>query len=244
MADRIEASLKIGQATRLKGAGTDFFAVHTEADKDAILGGIILLHGIGAHPDWEDVINPLRTKLSTHGWETLSLQMPTAGPGATIDEHVALVPEAFPRIDAAIDFFKGRKIKNIVVIGHSQGAHTALIYLGEKKPKDIKAFVAVSLSVDAKDEKAITALKSIKQPILDIYGSLDNLDVMNGSRLKRQSARHAGNQGYRQTELLGANHFFIGRSDTLVLRIRGWLNKNAPNDAPGNYQALRKAAKK
>ncbi len=36
----------------------------------------LLAHGIGIHPNWEQVIQPLRVALSEQGWNTLSIQMP------------------------------------------------------------------------------------------------------------------------------------------------------------------------
>lgn len=41
------------------------------------LGGIIIFPSEGTHADWPDYAHPLRLHLSDHGWQTLSVQLPT-----------------------------------------------------------------------------------------------------------------------------------------------------------------------
>lgn len=40
-------------------------------------GGIIIFPSEGTHADWPDYAHPLRLHLSDHGWQTLSVQLPT-----------------------------------------------------------------------------------------------------------------------------------------------------------------------
>ena len=242
-AEQLEAGLVQGTAQRLKAGDSEFLALHQEVDGDVAQGGAILMHGPGAHPDWLDVIHPLRVGLPKHGWETLSIQMPLAGPGAGVEEYVDLLPEAFPRIEAALAYFKSRKIEHVVLIGHGLGARAGLLFLGEKKPpqrKAVKGLVMIGLALDKEDEKSIAALKAIKLPVLDLYGSSDKEAVIASQELRRRMAGYADNKGYQQSEMLGADHFFRGQSQMLLLRIRGWLGKNLPNPKPLSYKDLKK----
>jgi hypothetical protein len=42
-------------------------------------GAILLLHGVDQHPDWPQVIKPLRTALPEGGWYTFSIMLPYEG---------------------------------------------------------------------------------------------------------------------------------------------------------------------
>lgn len=56
LAAEIEETILVGEGLRLQAGGVEFFAIHALAETDAVRGGVILLHGRGAHPDWPDVI--------------------------------------------------------------------------------------------------------------------------------------------------------------------------------------------
>lgn len=73
----------------------------------------------------------------------------------------------------------------------------------------------------------LTSLKTIKVPVLDIFGSNDLRPVLQSKKSKADVARKAGNKNYTQVKIAGANHFFDNKDDALVRRVRGWLAKNA-----------------
>ena len=75
-ADQIVDTLMEGEAVWLQAGQTKFLGIYTESATKPAKGAVIVLHGIGAHPDWTDVVHPLRVGLTEHGWTTLSLQMP------------------------------------------------------------------------------------------------------------------------------------------------------------------------
>jgi pimeloyl-ACP methyl ester carboxylesterase len=225
----IRKNLVVGKAIDLKAGEQEFLAIHGESGSGDIKGAVILLHGMGSNPAWAAVVQPLRIGLTGHGWETLSLQMPLAPVGAASGAYEALIPEAAPRIAAAIAFLKQRKIKKIVIIGHSLGARMGLEALAAGLPKEVIAFVAVGAPTrkDESDTGVIGALKKIKLPILDIYGSRDLPSVMIGAKARELAARQAENDGYLQTEITGADHFFLGMEDGLLARVRSWIGKQA-----------------
>ncbi len=220
--------LVVGEALTLKAGDLEFFAIHTAAETPEVRGGVILLHGRGAHPEWLDVIQPLRVELPKSGWETLSLQLPLAGVDSNARTYEQLIPEANPRIAAAVEFLRQRKIRNIVLVGHSLGARMGVHYLASGQvPQEVRAMVAVGLHFGPEDSPVDTAgdLAKVKLPLLDIYGSRDLSRVLAGAQARAAAARKAENGAYRQAEVIGADHMFQGMDQTLVARVRGWIEK-------------------
>jgi len=175
------------------------------------------------------VVQPLRIGLPEHGWETLSIQVPVAREGASESEWDTTVPEAAPRIDAALEFLKQRNILNVAIVAHSHGARMAAHFLANRQPKQVQAFVAIGMSADPSDRTTgnLAALRKINLPILDLYGELDLPQVKDTARERRLAARDAKNQRYRQTEVAGADHFFANQSELLLAQVRSWLTREA-----------------
>jgi acetyl esterase/lipase len=125
MAVEVEDAVLDGDVIFLKDGDHEFMAIDQEAD-DETKGAIIILHGRGFHPNWEDGIYPLRTQLPAKGWRTLSLQMPVLVKTAKYYDYVPLFSQAGPRIEAGIKHLKEQGIDNIVLLAHSCGAHMAM----------------------------------------------------------------------------------------------------------------------
>lgn len=220
--------LVVGEPFTLKAGDLEFFVIHTAAETPEVRGGVILLHGRGAHPDWLDVIQPLRVELPKSGWETLSLQLPLAGTDSDAWAYEQLIPEAMPRIAATVEFLRQRKIRNIVLVGHSLGARMGVHYLASGQvPKEIRAMVTVGLHFGPEGSQVDTAgeLAKVELPLLDLYGSRDLDRVLSGVPARAAAARKAENRQYRQSEVAGANHLFQGMDQTLVARVRAWVEK-------------------
>ncbi len=227
--EQIEDSILIGEAITLRANSHDFLAIHTQADTPQTVGAAIILHGMGADPNRATIIRPLRVDLAEHGWTTLSLQMPVAASDAPPSAWRRLIPEAGPRIDAAIALLKDAGILNIVLIGHSLGADMGLSYLARQRPGAIRAFVAIGLSASGNtpDDSVLQAIAKLKIPVFDIFGDDDLPIVRQTARARRGAARKAGNTQYRQIRIDGADHFFSDMDDVLDSRIRAWLHKTA-----------------
>ena len=75
-ADQIVDQLIDGEEVWLKVGKHKFLGIYTPAEASAPLGTVVLVHGTGAHPDWPQVIQPLRSGLAESGWQSLSIQMP------------------------------------------------------------------------------------------------------------------------------------------------------------------------
>lgn len=226
---QIVDALIVGEAIKLKTDKTEFLAIFAEHTTEKAMGGAIIIHGIGVHPAWPEVIQPLRTNLPDHGWATLSLQMPILNNEAKSEDYAPLFAEVPGRIQAGVDYLKKQGIQNIVIVSHSLGASMAAYYLAEKPDPAVTAFVAVGMSVHKSDKKMDSSLnlRKVKLPVLDIYGSRDLPQVLKSVKDRATAANKAGNKRYTQLKIEGADHFFNSMDTVLVKRVRGWLANNA-----------------
>ncbi|MEJ2405030.1 MAG: DUF3530 family protein [Candidatus Thiodiazotropha sp.] len=214
-----------GEAVWLDAEGTRFLAIHSPAERTPALGGVILLHDAGSHADWHEVIHPLRLALAHQGWDTLSLQMPAVeappGPG----ELASLLTQANTRIRAAVNYFGGRQITNLVLTGHGLGALMALNYARSPNADAVTGVVAIGLEIPtrAEDDPLRQALAQRRVPLYDLYGSRDRDAVTQSAVERRKIAQQMNRPGYRQEAMAGADHFFTGLQSSLSQRVIAWL---------------------
>ena len=226
-ADQVVDAILDGEAVWLNDGSSEFLGIYTEADEDKGRA-VIVMHGTGIHPDWQQVVQPLRVGLIEHNWNTLSIQMPILPNEAEYHEYAPLYDEVAPRIDAAIEYLKKHGAKEIVLIGHSQGASMTAYYLSTSK-QNIKGFVAIGMGAFADDPRmnSIKALEKINIPVLDLYGDDDLEDIMKSVDARAKAAKKARNTSYSQVEVAGSNHFFDGKEEELVEAVAEWLEKLA-----------------
>lgn len=224
-ADQIVDDLIDGEAEWLDLGKHKALAIYTESAADDTKGGVIVIHGSGAHPNWEDVVQPLRTRLPQHGWATLSIQMPILPNEADYTEYAPLFDEVAPRINAAIKNLQARGIKNISIVAHSLGSAMSAYYLANNKNTAIKSFVAVGMPGPRKDMRMDTllALQKINIPVLDLYGENDLDYILETSKQRQQAGSH--NKNYSQQVVAGANHFFVNKNDELIRSVNNWISK-------------------
>ena len=223
-ADQVVDAILDGDAVWLDDGSSEFLGIYTEAGEDKSRA-VIVMHGTGIHPDWQQVVQPLRVGLTEHNWNTLSIQMPILPNEAEYPEYAPLYDEVAPRINAAIKYLQDNGSNNIVLIGHSQGAAMTAYYLSTSK-QDVNGFVAIGMASFADDPRmnSIKALEKINVPVLDLYGDDDLESILNSSRARSESAEKAGNKDFTQVKLSGSNHFFDGKEDELVETVAGWLD--------------------
>ena len=231
--EQIVDTLLVGEAVQLDADGTAFLGIYTEASEGAGDRAVILLHGIGAHPDWPEIINPLRSELPEHGWSSLSIQMPILANDAALVDYAPLFDEVGDRVEAAKAFLREHGNRTIVLIGHSLGASMGATYLAANSDHDLDGLVAIGMSVIELDDRMNSALavEKITVPVLDLYGSRDLDAVLNSAKARAAAARKSGNPAYRQTEVEGADHFFVGVEDDLTRRVYGWLKVHYDSNA-------------
>lgn len=202
-AEQIEDALIDGQAVRLDVSGQKVFAIYTEQTTGQPHGAVVLAHGLGAHPDWPEVIHPLRSRLPEHGWSTLSVQMPVLANGAPLRDYVSLFDEAGARLEAAHRFLQDRNAGPVALIGHSLGALMGLDYLTRTPQPPYRAFVAIGLAsyprIDARLD-SVAALGRLNRPMLDLYGSEDLPTVLDTTRPRRNMAQKAVDKAAREAK--------------------------------------------
>ena len=221
--EQVADSIMDGEEVDVMVDGRAVFGIYTEATNDSEKG-MIVVHGTGIHPDWEQVVQPIRVAMAEHGWHTLSIQMPILRNGAELEEYVLLYPEVPPRLKAAERFLKQKGVDTLVIIAHSQGATMSSYYLS-RNGNEIQGFVAIGMSATQKDNDINSAisLKNINIPVLDLYGSDDLLGVLETAELRKQASTH--NAGYSQQVIQGANHFFDEMDDELIVAVTDWSQK-------------------
>jgi len=224
--EQIVDSLMDGDAVDLTAGGVTFLGLYTEAEEPTGRAAIIL-HGIGVHPNWPQVVYPLRTRLPADGWDTLSIQMPVRPNDAANADYAPLMDEVAPRIDAARAYLEEQSAEHVAIVAHSLGATMANRYLADH-PDGADAYVAIGTSGSGvepgRDNTSMIA--DIRVPMLDLYGQ-DDLPGVVGSAEQRAKAG-AANPGYHQAMVPGADHFFDGENDALVGTVTEWLDETVP----------------
>jgi len=215
--------------------GSTFFTIYTPHTTSSSKGAIILMHGTGAHPDWNDIIHPLRTTLPDKGWTTLSIQLPLIFPDKKdAQSRIQVIESSAARINSAVNFLRSEKYDYIAIISHSFGTLMALNYLqinadktsSEEKPVINSAvIIGTPSSGSSIPLNSPMMIKKLQIPLLDIYGSEDLDSVLRSATARKPAAKKAANKNFRQVSTIGANHFYQGLDDELVIYITNWLNK-------------------
>jgi pimeloyl-ACP methyl ester carboxylesterase len=229
LASEIVDSIMDGEALTLHAGDTakdaTFLAIYTESELMPAHGAAIVLHGRGFHPDWPEVVSPLRTVLPEHGWHTLSLQMPVLEKDATYYDYVPLFPAAFPRIAAGIAFLREQGISRIVIIAHSCSVHMTMAYIEAFGDAEIAAFVGIGMGATdfGQPMKKPFPLERMTVPVLDVFGSDDFPAVVREAPARAAAEGSAGNALSRQVMVEGADHYFRDKDDELIAVVSAWL---------------------
>jgi len=80
--------------------------------------GVVLVHGLGMHPDWS-VVHPLRSQLAEQDYATLSVQMPVMAAGVPGEQYSPLFPEAAARIAVSVQYLRNKGHAKMVLVSHN-----------------------------------------------------------------------------------------------------------------------------
>ena len=227
MREQVADYVMNGDAILLKDGSHDFLSIYMETDEQPVKGNIIILHGRGYHPNWPELVFPLRTGLPEHGWNTLSIQMPVLDNEATYYDYMKIQPESHPRINAAVEFLKQKNAKNIILLTHSCSVHMGFDWLHKNSQAGITAFIGVGMgSIDyGQPMLKPFALEDIKIPVLDIRGENDYPAVHRNAPRRLQRIQQAGHPKSEQRVVPKADHYFTDRGDALLKEVANWLDK-------------------
>jgi pimeloyl-ACP methyl ester carboxylesterase len=203
-------------------AGHEFLGILTEGDVESGRA-VLLLHGAGVHPNWPDVIYPLRIGLLENDMTSLSIQMPILANDADPGLYRPLFAEVPQRIDAALKFLDESGYRNITLVAHSMGAAMAVYYLSQTPTRQVESLIIIGMSSGLDEVENITRMGQLELPLLDLYGEVD-LQAVVASAPERAATGKAASSDYRQQRVSGANHFFQGHESELVQLVIEWLD--------------------
>lgn len=229
VADRLVERQVPGEIVLLNAEGRSFLGLYLAAPNVMPQGAVILVHGFGAHPDWPDVIGPLRRQLPERGWSTLSIQLPRLSPEVSHAVESELPRRSGPRIQAAMAWLAARGITPVAVIGHGFGAAVAARTLAIA-PRDVSAFVAISMQMPDYLEKPAgfpESLGAVKVPVLDLYAGSDDALVLQSAPARELWGRKNKERVFERMVIEDAAAGFHGREGELATRIAAWLVANA-----------------
>ena len=219
-AEQIVPNLVVGQAIYLPtvddNGKRDFLALYTPVNVRTARGAVILIHGKGVHPDY-GIIGALRVELPSHGYTTLSLQMPVLRNDASDDDYYFVFHDAGTRILAAVELLRAQGYSRVYLLSHSMGGRMAEYYLERAIETKVSAWVSLSIA-SGEYEHA----QSMRLPILDIYAESDLPRVLNGAGFRRAVLQ--GISGSRQVQIRGADHFFTGHEKEVVNDVVRYLD--------------------
>jgi len=231
MAAEVEDAVLDGEVIYLKDAANDgheFMAIDQQPEGKT-KGAVIILHGRGFHPNWQDTVFPLRTQLPAKGWRTLSLQMPVLQKSAKYFDYVPLFPKAGPRIEAGIKYLQEQGIKNIVLLAHSCGGHMAMEWIRSKAGKMdglVMAYIGAGMGATDFGQKMAKPFpyEMLSIPVLDVFGSKEYPAVLAKAPSRLMAISKAANPKSKQVIVPGANHYFTDKGDELVKPVVEWLD--------------------
>jgi predicted alpha/beta-hydrolase family hydrolase len=182
---------------------------------------VILAHGRGGSADG-NVVGPLRRVIHNDlGFHTLSLRMPDPGVDALDSPELAAVfPEAFQRIQAAIDFLKKDKgVERIYLMGHSMGGRMTSAFLANHADAAV-GFIGVGLTAGGKAPiNTNLNLRKVKVPVIDVFGDND-MDAPSASFRKNFVSER-----FVQVEIPGAQHDYRGFDTQVAAPVIAWLKR-------------------
>ena len=184
------------------------------ADPKARKGGVVIIHGLGVHPDW-GLNGALRVRLADDGFATLSVQMPVLEAGATREQYRALYGIAGERIAAAIRNMHGRGISKVAIVSHSVGAGMVDAYLAMPGALPADAWVPIGMLVDF--------ARAPNKPILDIVAESDFPEVLASVKVRAPRLPHDRCSG--QVTVAGTDHYFANATDVLAKAIETFLER-------------------
>jgi pimeloyl-ACP methyl ester carboxylesterase len=221
-AEQVEDGLLDGEVVWLDdGSGHEFQGILTEGNPETGRA-VVLMHGIGVHPNWPDVIYPLRAGLLEEDITSLSIQMPILANEADVAEYAPLFAEVPGRVDAAITALQEAGYGSVTLVAHSMGAAMAVYYQVQVPANRIDSLVIIGMSPGLDGAENIDRLRQLKLPVLDLYGEAD-LPAVLSSAVQRAAAGKAAASAYRQQRVAAANHFFQGQEAALLQSVLEWL---------------------
>jgi len=226
MREQVADYIMDGDAVFLSTDSHEFLSIYMQSETTPVKGTIIILHGRGFHPNWPKLVFPLRTGLTEHGWNTLSVQMPVLDNDASFYDYLDILPESHPRINAALEFIQQKKPAKIILLAHSCGSYMGIDWLHKNLNANLTAFIGVGMGPTDYGQPMLEPLplQDIKIPVLDIHGDNDYPAVLRNAARRWENIQLAGNKKSQQRVVEKTDHYFNDRDAELVDEITDWLD--------------------
>ena len=238
----------------IEAASGQFLSLFRESSTGDPQGCIILLHSDNAHPDWPQVIHPVREKLNDNSWCTLSIEIPDvtkrffsrnpvspepSGDNATATTNAdntatnadKTLPDesiVFERIDAARQHLQQKGYSRNAYLGHGTGAAYALKYAANRSLGGSALILVEPLTPEPfSDFEFANLIESLRLPTLDYYFA-DSVSKNQFARYRQNAAnkRTSANDAYVQIKApLDRRYDEIG-TKRLTQRVWGFLKQN------------------
>lgn len=230
IAEKLTEDLESGDVIWLSQGNQEFPGIFTPPDTNwhpnAKQEAVILLHGMGGHPDWPVVISPLRKFFNLAGWTSLSIQLPVLSAETPLSEYGITVREAARRIKSGVEYLHDNGYAIIVVAGYGFGAATAAWYLANDGEDNVCAFAGISMHARKflNPQLDLTgSLGKLHIPVLDIYGSNDLKAVTQTADDRRLAIRENGNSFFTQISIDDTDQYYTHKDRVLFDSIKHWL---------------------
>jgi len=210
-AQEVVPSIVVGDPVYLATAASPKVLAILTVPAGAAAGGIVVVHGLGVHPDW-GLIGGIRSALADAGYVTLSVQMPVLDANATRDDYAATLPEASERIASGVAYLRARGIAKIAIVSHSMGASMANAYLARQA---VDAWAPIGMFGPFATPP--------KEPVLDIVAETEIAPVRETAPARVSTLPKDACS--RQITIAGADHYFDRQQKELVAAISAFLER-------------------
>lgn len=213
-AQEVVPALVVGDPVYLATAARGKVLAILTVPAGATKGGVVVVHGLGVHPDW-GLVGGVRTGLAEAGFTTLSVQMPVLAADALRDDYRATFAEAGDRIAAAVVYLRAHGATKVALVSHSMGASMVNAYLARPDAFAIAAWAPIGML----DDFAVAP----REPVLDVLAQTELQQVRDAApfRLSRMPSDGCS----RQVTIAGTDHYFDNRQKELAAAIAEFLDR-------------------
>ena len=220
-----------GELVELESDRGRFAAIFLASRGAKTRGAAVLVHDQAGNANGLEVIRPLRLGLADAGWDTLSLQLPSASRAVGRAAWLSRQQQIVSRLQAGLNWLGSRKRANQVIIAQGDSGAMVLEHALDSRPAELKALVLVSTFLDSPAaDAAAPAGDRTPLPVLDIYAQRDYPDVVSNAQARLDSAARDTRSNYQQRVVDGATGGFFGLEADLLARISAWLVTNVTSD--------------
>lgn len=216
------------EAVWLNAGGRRFLGLYREPSK-SIRGAVLIVPEPGLHPNWPNLIRPLRIRLAEMGWATLGIQLPLLESGASLDEYDELEAEGFARVSAAAGYLSEKKLPGLAIAGHGRGCAALSRYLAEEKNLAFNAAILLSCSAPTNEAAYSAWLANLSRVAIPLFESY----------VKPQAANEKSDSGYasvgqkRTPKYRGLvfqvdDRWLRSNFEMLLSGLNGWLSATMP----------------